>query len=73
MDHFTHVLVLKQPSFVMLPVYVNDPRFDHKGLQVFEEIMKVLSRQKCVVGLVIVGISGLVVMVIAMWLHQCGQ
>lgn len=73
MDDFTHVLVLKQSTFVMLPVYVNDSRFVHKGLQVTEEIMKVLSRQKCVVGLVIAGISGLVVMVIIMWLHQCGQ
>lgn len=41
---FTHVLVLKQPSFVMLPVYVNDPWFDVKGLQIIEEIKKVLSR-----------------------------
>ena len=53
-DH-THVLVLKQPSFVMLPVHVNDPWFDDKVLQIIEEIKKTLSRQKCIARLVVAG------------------
>ena len=51
-DH-THVLVLKQPSFVMLPVHANDPWFDDK------ESKKALGRQKRAIGLVVAGISAL--------------
>lgn len=35
-DDHTHVLVLKQPSFVTLPVHGNDPWIDDKNLQVTE-------------------------------------
>lgn len=62
MDGHTHVLVLKQPSFVVLPVYVDDPWFDDKVLQVIEELKKALSRQKCAVRLAIAGISALVML-----------
>lgn len=37
MDDHTNVLVLKQPSLIVLPMPVNDPRFDDKELQVTEE------------------------------------
>lgn len=61
-DDHTHVLVFKQPSFVMLPIYVHDPWFDDKVLQVFEELEKVLSREKCLVRFIIAGITALVIM-----------
>ncbi|XP_059126128.1 endogenous retrovirus group K member 113 Env polyprotein-like [Peromyscus eremicus] len=64
MDNHVHIIVLKQPSFVILPVYMNDPWFDDKGLQVIEEIKKALSRQKRVAGLVIAGIAALVTMLV---------
>ena len=54
-DDHTHVLMLKQPSFVMLPLHANDPWFNDKGLQVIKEIKKALSREKRVAELVIVG------------------
>ena len=55
MDDHTHVLELKQPSFVMLPVHANDPWVNDQGLQVTEKIKKTLSRKKHAAGLVIVG------------------
>lgn len=62
MDNYICVIVLKQLSFVILPVYMSDPWFDDKGLQVIEEIKKALSRHKYVAGLVIAGIAALVTM-----------
>ncbi|XP_074195539.1 endogenous retrovirus group K member 113 Env polyprotein-like [Rhinolophus sinicus] len=40
----THVMILKQPSFVMLPVNISGPWYAERSLQVFKEIEYALSR-----------------------------
>ena len=60
-DDHTHGLVLKQLSWIILSVNVNNPWFDNKGLQVIEEIKK--ASIIYAVGLVISGILAVVVMV----------
>lgn len=56
----TAVMLLKQPSFVMLPVNVSGPWYDDKGLQVIEEIKHALSREKRMIGLIIAGVLALI-------------
>ena len=53
----TIVMVFHQPSFVMLPVNTSGPWYADRGLQVLEKIIKALSRQKRVIGLIIAGIT----------------
>lgn len=59
----THVMILKQPSFVMLPVHVSGPWYAERSLQIFKEIEYALSRQKRFIGLLIVGIMTLITVV----------
>ena len=56
----TSVMVLHQPSFVMLPVNVTGPWYCDRGLQVLKEINTALSRQKRFIGLLITGLVALV-------------
>ena len=46
------VIILQQPAFLMVPVNITGDWFDDKGLQVIEELTRVLARPKCVTGLV---------------------
>lgn len=59
----THVMILKQPSFVMLPVNISGPWYAERSLQIFKEIEYALSRQKRFIGLLIAGTMALVTII----------
>ncbi|XP_074174725.1 endogenous retrovirus group K member 7 Env polyprotein-like [Rhinolophus sinicus] len=59
----TQVMILKQPSFVMLPVNISGPWYAERSLQIFKEIEYALSRQKRFIGLLIAGIMALVTII----------
>lgn len=59
----TQVMILKQPSFIMLPVNISGPWYAERSLQVLKEIEYALSRQKRFVGLLIAGIMALVTII----------
>lgn len=59
----SQVMVLKQPSFVMLPVNITGPWYAERSLQVFKEIERALSRQKRFIGLLIAGVAALVTVI----------
>lgn len=51
------VMVLHQPSFIMLPVNDSELYFSEKHLQILEELVQSLARDKCMVGLMIAAVA----------------
>ncbi|XP_059534648.1 endogenous retrovirus group K member 113 Env polyprotein-like [Myotis daubentonii] len=54
------VVVLHQPSFVMLPVNISGPWYRDTGSQVLRELNELLSRPKRFIGMLIAGLVALV-------------
>ncbi|KAK1346818.1 hypothetical protein QTO34_000678 [Cnephaeus nilssonii] len=57
------ILILKQPSFIMLPTNITGKWYHDAGLQVLQELHNRLSRQKHALGLIIFGIVTLVTVI----------
>ena len=49
--YFKHFVMILQLAFVMVPANITEDWFDDKGLQVIEELTRVLARPKCMTGL----------------------
>ncbi|XP_071467345.1 endogenous retrovirus group K member 113 Env polyprotein-like isoform X1 [Marmota flaviventris] len=54
------VLILHQPSFVLLPANISEPWYADTGLQVLQQIHAQLTRPKRAIGVIIVGVLALV-------------
>lgn len=57
------VVILKQPSFVMLPVKLSQPWHKEKSEAVLEKIVSELNRSKRFIGMMVTGIVALVTLV----------
>lgn len=59
------LMVLYQPTFVMIPVNVSGEWYNDRGLQVIKEATELLLRSKRFIGLLIAGIAALVAVIAA--------
>ena len=59
----TRVLVLRQPTFVMVPVKINGSWYDEKGLELWREVEGTLMRYHRGIGLINLGFVALVTLI----------
>lgn len=59
------LMVMYQPTFVMIPVNVSGEWYNDRGLQVIKEATELLLRSKRFIGLLIAGIAALVAVIAA--------
>ncbi|KAK1337780.1 hypothetical protein QTO34_002414 [Cnephaeus nilssonii] len=57
------ILILKQPSFIMLPTNITGKWYHDAGLQALQELHNQLSREKRALGLIIFGIVTLITVI----------
>lgn len=62
-DSSFDVVVLHQPSFVMLPVQVNGTWYEHSGLQVLKRLHELLVRLKRFIGMLIAGLVAVITLI----------
>lgn len=59
------LLILYQPSFVMIPVKVSGKWYNDRGLQVIRQVTEIMLRGKRFIGLLIAGIATLISVIAA--------
>nr|UVF62131.1 MAG: envelope protein [Bat faecal associated retrovirus 1] len=62
-DGIWDVILVHQPAFVMIPVNISGPWYQHTGVQILGEIKEMLARPRRFVGLLVAGIAALVAIV----------
>ncbi|XP_012922065.1 endogenous retrovirus group K member 25 Env polyprotein-like [Heterocephalus glaber] len=63
---YQNVLIIHQPSFVMLPVNLSEPWYAERGLQILESLNGLLKREKRVAGMIVAGIVTFIAFLISL-------
>ena len=63
LDDGLSVMVVHQPTFIMIPAHLSEQWYSGKSLQILGELDHTLARSKCMGGLIIASVIALITLI----------